>query len=289
MQMPLNVRKRGFTLIELVLVIAILGIVSVGISRFIGSSTQLFIDTSERERLLREGSFAIERINREIATAVPNSVRLSGNSSTHCLQFVPVKWSSFYLNLPLNSSAANQVDLIEMQDIDGNVFTPSVGSDFVIVYPTRANDVYATNSNQRRLINACSDDTSAGNCTSNDDSDSVVQLTLSGSFSQQSPAQRLYIANQAVSYCVRNNSFYRHESAISATQTVFTAGGVLMAQNLANQLSSNPDSAGTNSQNPFRIIDANLRRNAYTQIQLIFTRANESITFTQEVHVPNVP
>ncbi|MFT5543467.1 MAG: MSHA biogenesis protein MshO [Glaciecola sp.] len=282
-------RNSGFTLIELVMVIVILGIVGVGISRFIGSSTQIFIDTSERERLLRDGSFAVERIHREIAAAVPNSVRLAGNSAAHCLQLVPIKWSSLYLSLPLAPTADREVDVVEMQDIDGNVFTPIANSDYAIVYPTQSNDVYQTTSNRRQLISACSDDSTAGNCTTNDDSDGVVQLTLNGAFAQDSPGKRLYIVDQAISYCVRSNAIYRHVSAISPTQTTFTSGGVLMAENLANQLSNDPNSAVANSQNPFRVVDATLRRNAYTQTQLIFTRANESITFTQEVHVPNVP
>jgi len=280
--------KGGFTLVELVVVLVVLSIVSVGMARFIRSSTQIFIDASEREQLLREGSFAVERINREISAAVPNSVRLTGNAGVHCLQFVPIRWSSFYLTLPLTPSSDREIDIIEMQDIDGNVFTPVAGSDYALVYPTSSNDVYSNTSNRRQLINACSDD-GDGDCATNDDTDSVVQLTLDGAFSQASPAKRIYIANSAVNYCVRNNAIYRHESAISATQTTFISGGVLMAENLANQLSANPNAANTNSKNPFRIVDASLRRNAYTQTQFIFTRDGENMTFTQEIHVPNVP
>jgi MSHA biogenesis protein MshO len=280
--------KRGFTLIELVVVLVVLAIVSVGMTRFIRSSTQIFIDASEREQLLREGSFAVERINREISAAVPNSVRLTGNAGVHCLQFVPIRWSSIYLTLPLASSSDREIDIIEMQDIDGKVFTPVAGSDYALVYPTSSNDVYSNTSNRRQLINACSDD-GDGDCATNDDTDSVVQLTLDGAFSQASPARRIYIANSAVNYCVRNNAIYRHESAISATQTTFISGGVLMAENLANQLSADPNVADANSKNPFRIVDASLRRNAYTQTQFIFTRDGENMTFTQEIHVPNVP
>lgn len=279
--------KGGFTLVELVVVLVVLSIVSVGMARFIRSSTQIFIDASEREQLLREGSFVVERINREISAAVPNSVRLTGNSGVHCLQFVPIRWSSTYLTLPLTSSGDREIDIIEMQDVAGNVFTPVAGTDYALVYPTSSNDVYSNTSNQRQLINACSDDD--GDCATNGDSDKVVQLTLNGAFSQASPARRLYIANSAVNYCVRNNAIYRHESAISATQTTFSSGGVLMAENLVNQLSANPNAANTNSKNPFRIVDASLRRNAYTQTQFIFTRDGENMTFTQEIHVPNVP
>lgn len=271
------------------MVLVVLGIVSVGISRFIGSSTKIFIDASERERLLREGSFAVERINREIAEAVPNSARLTGSSTVHCLEFVPIKWSTFYLSIPLRPTSDREMDLIEMQDIDGNVFTPTNNSDYAIVYPTRSTDVYSNTSNKRQLITACSDDGTNSNCTANNDPDNVVQLTLNGAFAQSSPAKRMYIANSAVSYCVRGNAIYRHESNITPTQTAFSSGGVLMAQNVANQLSNNPNSSASNSQNPFRIVDASLRRNAYTQTQFIFTREDESITFTQEIHIPNVP
>ena len=281
-------RTAGFTLIELVMVLVVLAIVSVGITRFISSSTQIFIDTSERERLLRDGSFAFERINREIMQAIPNSVRLAGNATVHCLQFVPMKWSTFYLDLPTSPSTNTEVDVLELQDIDGNVFTPNVNNDFAFVYPTSTADIYNNSSAQRRLITACSDD-GDGDCSTNDDSDSVVQLTVSASFGQASPADRLYIGQSTVSYCVRENSIYRHESALAASQPTFSSGGILMAENLGNQLSANPNAAGTNSLNPFRIVDASLRRNAYIQTQFIFVRDSENMTFTQEVHVPNVP
>jgi MSHA biogenesis protein MshO len=280
--------NQGFTLVELVVTLIVLAIISVGITGFISSSTQVFLDASERERLLREGSFAIERINREISAALPNSVRLAGNAGVHCLEFVPVRWSSFYLTLPVTPSSDREIDIIEMQDIDGNVFTPATGIDYAFVYPINSDNVYSNTSNQRSLINACSDD-GDGNCATDDDADGVVQLTLDGAFSQGSPARRVYIANSAVTYCLRNNAIYRHESTIAEAQTTFVSGGVLMAENLANQLSADPNANGSSNTNPFRIVDASLRRNAYTQTQFIFTRDSENITFTQEIHVPNVP
>jgi len=280
--------KQGFTLIELVVVIVVLAIVSVGIAGFIRSSSQIFIDTSERERLLRDGSFAVERINRELSTALPNSVRLTGNAGVHCLEFVPVRWSTFYLTLPQAPSIDRTMDIVEMQDIDGNVFTPTLNRTYAWVYPTSVDDVYSNTSEQRRLITDCSDD-GDGDCSTNDDADGVVQLTLSGTISQASPAQRFFIGASTINYCVRNNSLYRHEWALRTAQTTFTSGGVLMANNLANQLSADPNSPTVNSTNPFRIVDASLRRNGYIQTQFIFTRDAENITFTQEIHVANVP
>ncbi|MEQ3653152.1 MAG: type II secretion system protein [Glaciecola sp.] len=281
-------RSKGFTLIELVMVLVVLAIISVGITQFIRSSTQIFIDTSERERLLRDGSFAVERINREIASAIPNSVRLAGNSGVHCLQFVPSKWSTFYLELPIEPTSDVTISVTEMHDINGNIFVPTANSDLAFVYPTSSVDIYSASSAQRQVISACADD-GDGNCATDDDSDGVIELTVVDGFEQSSPAKRLYVGSSTINYCVRNNALYRHESSISETQPVFSNGGVLMAENMGNQLSSNPNVPNANDLNPFRIVDASLRRNAYTQTQFIFVRDGESMTFTQEIHIPNVP
>ncbi|MEC9260142.1 MAG: prepilin-type N-terminal cleavage/methylation domain-containing protein, partial [Pseudomonadota bacterium] len=68
--------NRGFTLIELVTVIVILGVASAGIASFVRGSMQTYIDVSTREQLLSESRFAIERLKRELRNAVPNSVRI---------------------------------------------------------------------------------------------------------------------------------------------------------------------------------------------------------------------
>jgi len=280
--------SKGFTLVELIVVIVILGIVSVGVSSILKSGTQAYLDVSQREQLLRDGSFVIERLNREIASAVPNSVRVSGNATAHCLELVPIKWSTFYLNLPVPPSSATQVDIVKMVDEAGNLFVPTSASDIGIVYPTRSADIYNDSNNRRHTLTSCVDD-GDGNCATDDDSDGVLQLTFDGTFAQPSPAKRLYLADSSVSYCVRNNAVYRHQAQIASTQTIYTGGGVLMAQKVANVLASSPllNTAGT--QNPFRVVDSSLRRNAYVQIQLMFARDDELMPFSQEVHIPNVP
>ena len=78
-------KSQGFSLIELITVIVILGIASAGIASFVRGSMQTYIDVSTREQLVTESRFAIERLKREIANAVPNSVRITGNTNYHCL------------------------------------------------------------------------------------------------------------------------------------------------------------------------------------------------------------
>lgn len=278
-----NISQKGFTLIELVIVIIVLGIVSVGISGIVRSSMDAVVTVTEREDLVREGSYLVERFNRELASSVPNSVRISGNALAHCVEFVPIKWSGIYLTLPLAGQTSNTADLIELSDINGRSYTPT-NTDFALVYPIGATEVYDASLGHRRPVTSCSDDDN--DCSTLGDADKVIQLEVPDGFAQASPSNRIYFAQDAVSYCMRNNQVYRHVSSINETQTLYTTGGSLMAQNVVNQLGISPISG---EQNPFQSIGASFQRNAYTQALFIFGREEERVTFMQEVQIPNVP
>jgi MSHA biogenesis protein MshO len=282
-------RATGFTLVELVTSLIILAIVSVGISGFIRSSMQIFNDVTEREQLLGDSQFAVERLTREIRNAIPNSVRLAGDASVHCLQYIPIDYSTFYLQLPQLPSSDTQLTVVEMGDISGNAYVPVNGSTFAVVYPTRSEDVYDPNQNRRRSILACADDGADTSCSSLDDSDNQAQLTVSGAFATTSPANRVYMGTVAHNFCVRDKRLYFHQSSVTANQPVFNSGGVLMAEFIDNTLSTNPDSQSAGSDDPFRVVDASLLSNAYVQLRLRFNRNDEVINYNQEVRIANVP
>ena len=94
----LLIPAKGFTLIELVTVIVLLGIMATGIGGFITLSTQTFVNVSERDELLASARFAIERLNREVSNAVPNSIRIATDidSNRQCLEFMPIQASTSY-------------------------------------------------------------------------------------------------------------------------------------------------------------------------------------------------
>jgi MSHA biogenesis protein MshO len=76
----------GFTLIELVMTIVILGIVSAMVAVFLLKPIQGYFDTTRRARLVDTADFALRRIARDLATAVPNSVRSNGTLYMELLQ-----------------------------------------------------------------------------------------------------------------------------------------------------------------------------------------------------------
>lgn len=74
--------QRGFTLVELVLVIALAGVVAVMISTVLSRPLQGFVDQSRRAELTDQAATALQRMARDIRGAVPNSVREEGVCST---------------------------------------------------------------------------------------------------------------------------------------------------------------------------------------------------------------
>lgn len=284
-QVKVPVQKQtGFTLIELIAVIVVLGIVSISISGIFRSVVESVTITNQREDLVREGSFLMERFSRELSNAVPNSVRIAGNGSVHCIEFVPLKWNAIYLTLPLENELGVTADLVELSDIQNNVFLPT-SSDLAIVFPTRPQEVYDPTLSKQQSVASCSDD-GDGDCATLDDIDKVIQVSFADGFAATSPSRRMYFADSTTSFCLRNNSIYRHEDSINVSQTLYTAGGTLMAQNIVNQLGA---SATLGEQNPFNSIPASFQRNAATSAFFILGREEERVTFLKEVQIPNVP
>ena len=286
-------RMKGFTLIELISVIIIIAVVMLGVTSFIGTGVQVYLDVTERDQLLGDSRFVVERMNREIRTALPNSVRISGNINAHCLEFAPVRWSTFYEDVPVAPEpASSAVSAINLVGLGTENYAANVDpSDFVVVYATDDAHVYdssETSGTSRRF--GLSSVTSSAIAT--------VTLDNSVQFATDSPLSRLYVVDgQAVSYCVRNegaqgnsgpSNMYRHVGNYQATQTIYTSGGVLMAENIDNALSGNPLLTPQND-DPFRVYASSLQRNAYVRIRLRFLRNDEVVVFNNEIHIPNSP
>ena len=97
-------RQCGFTLIELIVVIVLLGILGFGTTQFIINSSQSYVDTARRERQGSAARTAIEKMSRELRNALPNSVRTSAGNS--CIEFVPVLGGSIYTSLPTTTASS---------------------------------------------------------------------------------------------------------------------------------------------------------------------------------------
>lgn len=100
---PANCRQRGFTLVELILVIVLCGMVGAMVSSVLSRPLEGFVAQSRRSELVDIGAGALERMSRDIRRAVPGSLRVSGDGQA--LELLLIHSAGRYLpNRPLDSS-----------------------------------------------------------------------------------------------------------------------------------------------------------------------------------------
>ncbi len=262
---------QGFTLVELVTVIVLLGILSVSVGGFIKLSSQIYVDVTNRDELIASARFSVERINREIRSALPNSVRTISNTgnTVQCLEYIPSVTSTVYLDIPVSPEPANNtIELIRFNDSLINVASMSVA-----VYPLSANELYDGTSGRIFALQAVQTPIKNGNKW-------TYFLSAASQFVDDSPTQRLFFVDNSVSYCAKNGQLTRHAGGYSYSDGIPNNTGVLMAEYL--QMNGSTDF-------PFRVSEATLLRNSLVSIQLKFSQNNEDVIFNNEVQVPNVP
>ena len=83
-------RARGFTLVELVVVITIAGIVGTMATYFIVNVMQGYQDQTRRAALVDAAESALRRMQRDVRRALPNSIRRSALNGVPALQSLRV-------------------------------------------------------------------------------------------------------------------------------------------------------------------------------------------------------
>ena len=197
MQKPLKY-QHGFTLVELVTVIVILGVIATSITSFLRFGTKSYTDAADRDALISNARFIVERLNREVRQALPNSIRTKG-ANNQCLEFVPIDQSAIYLDIPVApETAINSIDVVMLEN------SLQSTTQHVSVYALSSDDIYNTVSG---IIEAFSSVDNSGN----KQTPSKINFSNNILFDAESPTNRLYFIDSPVSYCVQSNAIYRYQ------------------------------------------------------------------------------
>tara|TARA_R110002033_G_scaffold6453_13_gene25310 strand:+ start:4707 stop:5534 length:828 start_codon:yes stop_codon:yes gene_type:complete len=265
----------GFTLIEMVTVILILGIIVVGISSFVIFGTRIFVESSAVDQVLSQSRFGIERMTRDIRRAVPNSMRVltATDGSYQCLELLPISASTSYIDAPFFPQPV-QNTLTAIKSVRSINAAQSV-----LIYPLTASEVYNPQglTAKRFLVQSVAE---SGDLL-------TITLTQSIRFTEASPLKRLYVAQSPLSYCFINTAsnvdlrLYQQYGYKAVQPSPADMGnGVLMAQNITNTLTINP---------AVILTPATLVTNAIVHLQPRFRVNGETFQYQHQVQVMNVP
>lgn len=272
---------RGFTLVELIIVVVLLAITGLFVFNYLGFGAQIFRDTSERDQLVSQSRFALNRLTSELRNAVPRSVRVSAADSQRCIEFMPILASSQYVRIPRPGPPS--VSNVPFTAIAPTTIDGLVGG-YLLVYATTSQHIYGNATQRRKVVTNITPPT-----------DNLVEISYSPStfFVTDSPVRRYYIGGMPISWCYdeASHGLYRfagygllnNQPSFSSLQVSLATSSELMAENLYNDL--------TNSEFPFKVFEATLYRNSLIQFDWQFRResAQEPLEILHEVYIPNVP
>jgi len=258
-------KQLGFTLVELVTVIILLGIVGTFSSRFIADNVVLYQSSVNQNERLNDARFVINRMSRELDSAIAFSVAedipVVGQS---CIQFVPFTAAGQYLN---GVAGVDPIELI-MDPISraaGSAATGTFVGQRISVLTTNSADFYD-------IAEAAND--SIATIQTYAASGSQATLNLDAPLSSNSAVSRYFIAENKVRYCLSNSELYRNQVPLTSN---FTGAGVLMADNLTADSRMNLTAATQFS-------------NAILELELGFLlRDGSDIKFEHQVVMSNVP
>lgn len=265
-------KTAGFTLVEMVVVIAIVGILAAAATQLIRNPAQAFIDSENRANLTDRADTALRRMARDIRNALPNSVRTTTNGADSFIEFVPVKAAGRYRAAVGSSVSDDPLDFSLAADTF-DVLGPSVtitSGDRLVIYNLGipGSDVYE-GSNSRALL-------TTGNL-------SVLSFN-GGTFPQASPSSRFYTVSTPVSYvCDMTNRVLLQYSGYVTQTSQPTSVAALNGLATARQLAANLSSCQIN------YVAGVLQRTGIVTIYLGFAQDVANVKLMHQVNVVNSP
>lgn len=267
--------QRGFTLVEMIMVIVITGIIGGIVAVFLNKPIQEYIDVGRRADMTDIADTASRRIARDLRLALPNSVRVTGtcNGSAACfLEFLPTKGGGRYRAALAATAPVGDILDFTVADTSFDVLVGTLpafaAGDQVVVYNLGIGGADAYAGNNRSAWNS--------NTASN------VKISAK-QFRFESPAARFQVISTPVSYVcdpvggtLTRYWGYAIQSSQPNTVPIAGASSALLAKNVSScSFSYSPNVVA--------------QRSGLVTMNLGITESGETVTLYSAAHVSNVP
>jgi MSHA biogenesis protein MshO len=281
---------RGFTLVELVITIAVGSVVVAFMAMFIVTPMTIYTSQTRRSMLVDAADSSLRFIGRDLRAALPNSVRVSVSGSVTALELLATADGARYQD---SGPLSNPALALDFTAADGAFATTVPFTQLPLPLPWTTTyrlsiynvgvpgaDAYETGSHV--ITPETGTITISAGATANQN---LVTLSSPFKFDFGSPGQRVFLVSGPVSYLcdtaaatLTRYSGYTTASTQTASAAVLTAAGAsaaLVASNVAGC--------------QFVLSAGTAQRNGLATLTLQITQSGESVQLLHQVEVVNAP
>jgi MSHA biogenesis protein MshO len=283
-------RARGFTLIELVVVIVLSTIVISFMAMFISGPVKGYTDQVRRAELVDVTDNSLRRIARDIRRALPNSIRVTTAGAVVAIEMLNTVDGVRYRERPPPANPARILDFSAADDTFNSIgeFTAiskpfSSTSHYLSIY-----NVGVPGADAYELANVITPPGTQIDITPDAiGGEDSVSLSPAFRFAFGSPGQRVFLVDGPVSYLCdpAAGTLTRYAGySIAASQSQRDSSAELLGAGAASAVVANKISACNMAYAP-----GTSQRAGLVSLQLAASEDGETISLLHQVHVNNVP
>jgi MSHA biogenesis protein MshO len=290
-------QQSGFTLVELVIAIVIMGVIGGVVAVFMRAPIDAYFDSGRRAALTDVADTAVRRMSRDLRKALPNSIRTSVSGTNSCLEFIPTRTGGRYREEERTSSGDGKNLAFDVADSVFNMLGRNADwsldqqikvNDLIAVYNLGITGADSYNGDNVARVSALAADTSSGA------EETTITLAAAKLFPLQSGTKRFHVIpveENVVAYVCNGTTLRRlvTPGLTSGTGVLFTSSATRYCGSVANPVSAAPVIATNVSSCAFTYNNSDLQRNGLIQINLGVTKDGEAVNLYHQVNVNNTP